>query len=94
MQITIPFYSKDNFAKITSLLPNSDWTDTYEDWLSKTEVDLRGVSESGDVPVRIDIEPDAFAAWCKENNQPIILVSLSSYCGFILVSGILNARKN
>ena len=94
MQITMPFYSKENFLKITSLLPNSDWPDTYEDWLSQTEVDMRGVRKSGNVPVRIDIEPDAFAAWCKENNQPIILTSLSSYCGFILVSGILKAGNN
>ncbi len=94
MQVVIPFYSRDNFVKITTLLPNADWPTTYEDWLAKTETGERGVQKSGNIPVRINVEPAAFEAWCKDNNQPVLRTSISAYCAFVLASGIMKARDN
>ncbi len=94
MQIAIPFYTRDNFVKIAVLLPNSDWPLTYEDWLFKTETGEKGVKLSGNTPVRINVEPSAFEAWCKTHNQPVIRNTILNYCSFVLASEILNSRNN
>ena len=82
MNIAIPFYTRDNFVKITLLLPNSDWPLTYEDWIIKTQMGEKGVKLAGNIPVRVNIEPAAFEAWCKDNNQTIIRNSILGYCGY------------
>jgi len=94
MQVTIPFYTRENFVKIAALLPNSDWPSTYEDWLAKTEKGEKGVKLSGNAPVRINIEPGAFETWCKDNNQPVVRNSILNYCMFILASEITSAKNN
>lgn len=83
MIYTIPFYTRDNFVKITSLLPGSDWPETYEDWLRKTEMGEDGVKKGGALPVRVNVEPASFEAWCKTNNQPVVRDSILSYCCFV-----------
>ena len=94
MQVTIPFYTRDNFVKIAALLPNSDWPLTYEDWLFKTERGEKGVKLSGNESVRINIEPVAFEAWCKAHNQPVVRNTILNYCMFILASDITAAKNN
>jgi len=84
--VAIPFYTRANFIKIASLLPHSDWPSTYEDWLSKTETAERGVKKSGNIPVRINIEPATFKTWCKANNQPIARESIIPFCCQLLLS--------
>jgi len=94
MQVVIPFYMRENFVKITVLLPNSDWPLTYEDWLKKTETGEKGVKLSGNQPVRINVEPAAFEAWCKTHNQPVVRTTILAYCSFVLASGIIAAKNN
>jgi|GEM_PF-3006695 len=94
MNIAIPFYTRDNFVKITSILPNSDWPKTYEDWLAKTETGERGVKLSGNIPVRVDVEPSAFEAWCKNSKQPVVRNSILGYCGYILGLRLMKSSDN
>jgi hypothetical protein len=94
MNIAIPFYTRDNFVKITALLPNSDWPETYELWLSKTEKGEQGVKMSGNVPVRVDVEPAAFEAWCKSHQQPVIREMIGAFCAFTLGMNLRNAANN
>lgn len=94
MKITIPFYTRDDFEAITRLLPNSDWPLTYEDWFAKTKTGENGVKKSGNVPVRINVKPTAFKAWCESSNQPVERNSILAYCAFVFASGIIEARNN
>ena len=86
MNIPVPFYSEDNFAKIKALLPNEGWPRFYEDWLEETERRERAVIGVGNVPVRIDIEPDSFETWCKTRSLRLTRPSILSYCMFVLAA--------
>jgi hypothetical protein len=94
MRVAIPFYTRDNFVKIAALLPDADWPKTYEEWLKKTEMGERGIKLSGNVPVRVNVEPAAFEAWCKDNKQPIVRNSILNFCLFILAWKITKAKEN
>jgi hypothetical protein len=89
MNVVVPFYSEDNFVKIKALLPKEGWPRFYDDWLEQTERGEKAVEVSGNVPVRIDVEPANFEAWCKAKNQPVARISIMKYCMFVLATAKL-----
>lgn len=57
----------DTLMKLFSdshLLPKS-----YSDWLTKAEEMVKKVEGSGDVVMKVFIDPETFPAWCKEKNR-------------------------
>ena len=94
MKFAIPFYTRDNFVLIARLLPDSDWPETYEDWLAKTEIGERGVKKSGNTPVRVEVIPSAFEAWCHDHNQPVVRTTILSYCGWVLAREEIDSSRN
>ena len=84
MKVAVPFYSEDSFAKIKTLLPKEGWPRFYDDWLEQTERGEKAVIGSGNVPTRIEVEPECFETWCKTNNQRLTRASILNYCMFFL----------
>jgi hypothetical protein len=91
MNVPVPFYSEDNFVQIKALLPNEGWSRSYGDWLEQTERGEKAVIGGGNVPVRIEVEPASFEAWCKTKNQPLARLSIMKYCVFALAANLSHA---
>jgi hypothetical protein len=84
MNIAVPFYSEDNFARIKTVLPNEGWPRFYGDWLEQTERGEKAVIGSGNVPTRIEVEPASLETWCKTNNQQLTRSGILKYCMSVL----------
>lgn len=84
MKVAVPFYSEENFAKMKALLPMEGWPAFYDDWLEETERREKAVTISGNVPVRIEVEPVSLEEWCKTKDRPLTRPSILNYCMVVL----------
>ncbi len=44
---------------------------TYEDWLSKANENLETAKKSGDVVVKVYIDPSNFSSWCAKRGKKL-----------------------
>lgn len=43
---------------------------TYEEWQAVVAREREEIRGAGNIALRVDIDPDTFRAWCKENDVP------------------------
>lgn len=53
-----------NLFTDTHLLPK-----TFEEWQKKAEENFAKVKAGGDIPIKVFIEPEQFAMWCKKRKK-------------------------
>ena len=79
MPISIPWYPSDDIYKEIAALAGSKHPMPYAEWISQIESFEEGFRNSGDMPVRIEIDAESLKAWCKAKGVPLERKSISQY---------------
>ncbi len=65
---------------------------TYGEWLKKAEAIGQHLQERGHAIKRVMIEPDLFAAWCREHGLPADARARSRYAGDVVYMSMLEGE--
>ena len=64
--IGLPWYRRENWVRLKALFTDGEKLHrTYDEWLAAAEQGCQAVELDGHRAIRIDIDPDTFAQWCK-----------------------------
>ena len=64
------WYKEEHWDALIKLFADSHLLPKkYSDWLQKAEEMVKKVESSGDVVMKVFIDPDTFPAWCKEKGK-------------------------
>jgi hypothetical protein len=64
------WYKKEDWDALLEIFPDSHLLpQKYEDWLERAEAMQKKVQESGDIVMKVFIDPVTFPAWCKEKGK-------------------------
>lgn len=64
------WYKEDEWDTLMELFPDSHLLPpTYQQWLKMAEDMKKQVEASGDLVIKVYIDPVTFPAWCKENGK-------------------------
>ena len=64
------WYKKEDWDTLMELFPDSHLLPpSYTDWLGRAEEMVKQVEGSGDVVMKVFIDPETFPAWCKEQGR-------------------------
>ena len=64
------WYKEEDWDKLMELFPDSHLLPpTYQDWLGRAEQMKTQVEASGDVVMKVFIDPETFPAWYKEQGK-------------------------
>ncbi len=66
----VVWYKKEDWDTLMELFPDRHLLPpTYEDWLTRAEEMVKKVEGSGDVVMKVFIDPETFPAWCTEQGR-------------------------
>ena len=66
--IGLPWFRKEDFASLRDVFSDRENVhDTWEEWLQSALKMEAAIKAQGGRAERVDIEPKAFADWCKRN---------------------------
>ncbi len=64
------WYKEEHWDTLTKIFTDSHLLPkSYADWLARAEEMVKKVEGSGDVIMKVFIDPDTFPAWCKEKGR-------------------------
>lgn len=64
------WYKKEDWGKLLGMFTDSHLLPkSYDDWLDRAEKMAEQVEASGDVVVKVFIDPETFPAWCKKKGR-------------------------
>jgi hypothetical protein len=64
------WYKKEDWDQLMVLFPDSHLLPpSYDNWLNRAEEMKTQVEASGDVVIKVFIDPETFPAWCKEQGK-------------------------
>ncbi len=64
------WYKEEDWDILMDLFPDRHLLPpTYADWLGRAEDMVKKVEGSGDVVMKVFIDPETFPAWCKEQGK-------------------------
>lgn len=64
--VAVPWYKREDYARILEVMSDAHLLPpTFEKWEWRANQVIDQVKNSGSVPVKAHLEPDAFVAWCK-----------------------------
>ena len=64
------WYKEEDWDTLMELFPDSHLLPpSYEDWIGRAEEMKTKVEASGDVVIKVFIDPETFPAWCKEQGK-------------------------
>jgi len=64
------WYKEEDWDTLMELFPDSHrLPPSYEDWKGRADEMKIKAEESGDVVIKVFIDPETFPAWCKEQGK-------------------------
>ena len=64
------WYKEEDWDKLMELFPDKHLLPpTYKDWLGRAEQMKTQAEASGDMVMKVFIDPETFPAWCKEQGK-------------------------
>jgi len=64
------WYKEEDWDTLMELFPDSHLLPpSYKDWIGRAEEMKTQVEASGDVVIKVFIDPETFPAWCKEQGK-------------------------
>ncbi len=64
------WYKEEDWDTLMELFPDSHLLPpSYKDWISRAEAMKTQVEASGDVVIKVYIDPETFPAWCKDQGK-------------------------
>ncbi len=68
----VAWYKREDYPRLMEMfLDSATFPATYEEWLPLAEKAWSTIQKTGARPVKVIIEPDAFARWCALHDQPL-----------------------
>lgn len=67
MAIGMPFYREENYAKMKDILHPHQLPATYSEWLDMFNKAIEESRAKGLAVEHVDIDPETFSAWCRDN---------------------------
>jgi len=66
------WYKEEDWDSLLELFTDSDLLPaSHKDWLIRAEELKKKIEGSGDIVVKVFIDPQTFPAWCKEKGTPM-----------------------
>jgi hypothetical protein len=91
-RVPLAWISEENYPAIVAILENAyHLAATWEAFAEAIEIAEEGLKASGHVVVRINVEPDAFADWCRREAIRIDTHSLEKFAALTLAK--MDARN-
>jgi hypothetical protein len=64
------WYKEEHWDTLTKLFTDSNLLPkSYADWLTRAEKMQKKVEASGDIVMKVFIDPETFPAWCKDKGR-------------------------
>ncbi len=61
------WYKEEDWARLKEVFVDGDMLPaTYDDWLTRAEAMLEEIRNTGDIGMKVYIDPETFPEWCKE----------------------------
>lgn len=68
----VSWYLREDYEKLKQILKDgADLPANYDDWQSNADKRIAELAKVGVRVVKINIDPEAFSAWCKANNKEL-----------------------
>ena len=82
--IAIPFFTESQWISARTVMEDgATFHDKYADFVQRVqqaEAQLRG---QGKATIRVNIEPDTFAQWCRDHGRKVNSESRSAYAAIV-----------
>ena len=66
-RIGLPWYTREDYPRIREMISDPhNLAPSYDAWLAAAENNESVGRQAGLQIIRVTVEPDAFAAWCRE----------------------------
>ncbi len=66
------WYKEEDWQQLRELFSDSHLLPVkYADWLARAEANEKSVRESGDIVIKVFIDPVTFPAWCKKKKRKL-----------------------
>ncbi|MGU7816122.1 hypothetical protein [Burkholderia sp. AW49-1] len=78
MQVAVAWFERGDYQAFRALLKHS-LPPTYEAWERRTKTMLTRITRQGGIPVKVDVSPEAFVAWCGRQHRDASWISLQIY---------------
>lgn len=56
---------------------------TYDDWLRRVEPRVEQLKATGSEPIKVSVDPDAMAAWCRGNGRKVDTNGRAAYAAML-----------
>ncbi len=71
-RIGVPWYTRENYPQVRAMMDDAGTlAPTYDAWRMAAENNEGEARRVGIEVVRVPLDPDAFAAWCREQGRPL-----------------------
>jgi hypothetical protein len=86
MKLSICWYENENiFDEFRRICTDKEvFEDSYNEWRIYAAENLEKLKKEGLDPIKVNITPTEFKAWCRENGLPLDGSSRSSYAASII----------
>ena len=82
--IAIPFFTEKQWSAARSVMEDgATFHDSYAEFVQRVLQAETRLRSQGKATIRVNIEPDTFARWCRERGRKIDSESRSLYAAFI-----------
>ncbi|MCD5360309.1 hypothetical protein [Chromobacterium aquaticum] len=70
--VGMSWYRPETFAKLRAMFEDGDKLhNTYEEWFAAAEMGRKRMEAKNIKVICVDIDPDEFPKWCKENKMKL-----------------------
>ena len=70
--IGIPWYKEEDYERLRAMFEDGDKLhDSYAGWLQAAENGVKQLEGGGMRVVKVQTDPDEFAAWCRAHGQKL-----------------------
>ena len=64
--IGVPWFKRDQYQRIQEVMADAHLLpSTFDKWLDRAEDLIKDIRRLGSRPLRVHIDPDVFAEWCR-----------------------------
>jgi hypothetical protein len=92
--IAIPFFTEKQWAEARLVMEDGgNFHDSYTEFVQRVENAETQLRSEGKATIRVNIEPQTFVRWCKDNGRKVNAQSRSTYAA-IEAAQADRGRKN
>jgi hypothetical protein len=83
VKVAVAWLRKEDWKRWQEI---DDQLPPYERWFAKIEGLINQAETAGQMPTKIDVDPESFLAWCKATGKPVHRDTRAQYAAQILMS--------